>query len=56
MEKTIGLVVNPVAGARIGYLIVGQAFLDAFSISATFLPQPSLQAATEALLHSGYMW
>jgi len=31
MEKTIGPVVNPVAGARVGYLIAGQAFLDAFA-------------------------
>jgi len=51
LDKAFGL-----AGARIGYLIAGQAFLDAFSTSFAFLPQPSLQAATEALLHPGYMW
>jgi len=51
LDKAFGL-----AGARIGYLIAGQTFLDAFSTSFAFLPQPSLQAATEALLHPGYMW
>jgi histidinol-phosphate aminotransferase len=51
LDKAFGL-----AGARIGYLIAGQTFLDAFSTSVTFLPQPSLQAATEALLHPDYMW
>jgi histidinol-phosphate aminotransferase len=44
------------AGARIGYLVAGRIFLDALSRSFTFLPQPSLQAATEALLSPGYMW
>jgi histidinol-phosphate aminotransferase len=51
MDKAFGL-----AGARIGYLIAGQAFLGAFSSSFAFLPQPSLLAATEALRHQDYMW
>jgi histidinol-phosphate aminotransferase len=44
------------AGARIGYLIAGQAFLGAFSAAFSFLPRPSLEAAIEALLHQDYMW
>ena len=44
------------AGARIGYLIAGRTFLDSFSLSFDVLAQPSLQAATEALLHPSYMW
>lgn len=44
------------AGARIGYLIAGRAFLDAFSLSFAVPAQPSLQAATEALLRPSYMW
>ncbi|MBN1835236.1 MAG: aminotransferase class I/II-fold pyridoxal phosphate-dependent enzyme [Spirochaetales bacterium] len=44
------------AGARVGYLIAGQTFLDAFPGSATFLPRPSLLAAIEALREPGYMW
>jgi histidinol-phosphate aminotransferase len=44
------------AGARVGYLIAGHAFLDAFSRFFSFLPQASLQAAVEALRQPGYMW
>lgn len=51
MDKAFGL-----AGARIGYLIAGRAFLGAFSAAFSFLPQPSLEAAIEALLHQNYMW
>ena len=51
MDKAFGL-----AGARIGYLIAGRAFLGAFCAAFSFLPQPSLEAAIEALLHQSYMW
>jgi len=44
------------AGARVGYLVAGQRFLDAFARFSSFLPQPSLQAAAEALREPGYMW
>jgi histidinol-phosphate aminotransferase len=44
------------AGARVGYLIAGHAFIDAFSRLPVFLPQASLQAAVEALRQPGYMW
>ena len=51
LDKAFGL-----AGVRVGYMIAGEAFLDTFCPSFAFLPQPSLQAATEALLHPDYMW
>jgi histidinol-phosphate aminotransferase len=51
LDKAFGL-----AGVRVGYLIAGQMFLHAFCPSYAFLPQPSLQAATEALRHPDYMW
>jgi histidinol-phosphate aminotransferase len=51
LDKAFGL-----AGVRVGYLIAGQAFLNAFCPSFAFLPQPSLQAATEALRRPDYMW
>lgn len=51
LDKAFGL-----AGARVGYLIAGSAFLEAFSMLFTFLPQASLQAALEALRQPGYMW
>lgn len=51
LDKAFGL-----AGAQIGYLIAGGAFLSAFCPSFAFLPQSSLQAATEALLHRDYIW
>jgi len=44
------------AGARVGYLIAGRAFLEAFCAFYSFLPQASLQAALEALRQPGYMW
>jgi len=51
LDKAFGL-----AGARIGYLIAGRGFLDAFPVSSSFLPKASLEAAIEALLRPGYMW
>jgi len=51
MDKAFAL-----AGARIGYLIAGQAFLGAFSSAFSFMPRASLEAAIEALLHQDYMW
>jgi histidinol-phosphate aminotransferase len=51
LDKAFGL-----AGVRVGYMIAGQGFLDTFRPSFAFLPQPSLQAATEALLRPDYMW
>ena len=49
MDKAFGL-----AGARVGYLLAGKKFLDAFSTFHAFLPQPSLYAAIEALRDPGY--
>lgn len=51
MDKAFGL-----AGARVGYAVVGKAFRDAFTSFHPFLPQPSLCAALEALKHPAYMW
>lgn len=51
LDKAFGL-----AGARIGYMIAGRNFLDAFPLSPSFLPQASIEAAVEALLRPGYMW
>ncbi len=50
MDKAFSL-----AGARVGYIIAGKAFLGAFSSFYTFLPQSSLRAAIEALKNPGYM-
>jgi histidinol-phosphate aminotransferase len=50
MDKAFGL-----AGARVGYGVAGQAFLDVLSSFYAFLPQPSLYAAMEALQHLDYM-
>ena len=50
MDKAFSL-----AGARVGYAIVGEAFLDAVSSFYAFLPQPSLYAAMEALRQPDYM-
>jgi len=50
MDKAFSL-----AGARIGYIIAGDAFGDAFSSFYAFLPQPSLYAAMEALNHPDYV-
>ncbi len=44
MDKAFSL-----AGARVGYAVAGEAFLDALSTFYTFLPQPSLHAALAAL-------
>ena len=49
MDKAFGL-----AGARVGYLLAGKNFLDAFSTFYAFLPQPSLYAAIEALRDPSY--
>jgi histidinol-phosphate aminotransferase len=50
MDKAFSL-----AGARIGYIVVGEAFGDAFSSFYALLPQPSLYAAIEALNHPTYV-
>ncbi|MCK4347307.1 MAG: aminotransferase class I/II-fold pyridoxal phosphate-dependent enzyme [Thermoplasmatales archaeon] len=50
LDKAFGL-----AGARIGYLIAGENFLDAFSTFFTFLPQSSLYAAIEAMRDPSYI-
>jgi len=50
MDKAFSL-----AGARIGYAVVGDAFLDAFSTLYAFLARPSLYAAMEALRNCAYM-
>jgi histidinol-phosphate aminotransferase len=44
MDKAFSL-----AGARIGYMIAGEAFLDAFSSFHMILPRPSLCAAIQAM-------
>ena len=50
MDKAFSL-----AGARVGYGIAGEAFLDALSSFYALLPQPSLCAAMEALKQPDYM-
>ena len=50
MDKAFSL-----AGARVGYGVAGEAFLDALSSFYAFLPQPSLCAAMEALKQPNYM-
>jgi len=50
MDKAFSL-----AGARIGYIVAGEVFLDAFSSFYAFLPRSSLYAAIEALNNSGYV-
>ena len=50
LDKAFGL-----AGARIGYLIAGEDFLDHFSLFHSFLPQPTLCAAIEAMENPGYI-
>jgi len=42
------------AGLRIGYIIAGDIFIRGLSDFYTYLPQPSLYAAMEALKNSGY--
>ena len=50
MDKAFSL-----AGARIGYGIAGEAFVDALSSFYPFLPRPTLAAAMEALKHPEHM-
>lgn len=50
LDKAFGL-----AGARIGYLIAGEDFLDAFSTFYAFLPQSSLYSAMEAVKDPSYI-
>jgi histidinol-phosphate aminotransferase len=50
MDKAFSL-----AGARVGYIIAGESFLNAFSSYDPFLPQCSLYAAIEALNNVTYM-
>lgn len=50
MDKAFAL-----AGARVGYLLAGDNFLEAFSSFYALLPQPSLAAAIVALQEPGYM-
>ncbi len=50
MDKAFSL-----AGARVGYAVLGEAFLDAFSAFCEFLPQPSLYVAKEALRDPVFM-
>jgi len=50
MDKAFSL-----AGARVGYGIAGEAFLDTLSSFYAFLPRPSLYAAMEALQDLDYM-
>ncbi len=50
MDKAFSL-----AGARVGYTIAGEAFIDKFVSFYPFLPRSSLYAAIEALNNSGYM-
>jgi len=50
MDKAFSL-----AGARIGYIVAGKAFSDAFSSLYVLLPQSSLYAAIAALNAPGYM-
>jgi histidinol-phosphate aminotransferase len=49
MDKAFSL-----AGARVGYAIVGETFLDGLASFYAFLPQCSLSAALEALRNPGY--
>ena len=50
LDKAFGL-----AGARVGYLIAGEDFLDAFSTFYAFLPQSSLYAAIETMRNPSYI-
>lgn len=49
LDKGFGL-----AGARIGYLLAGDRFLEAFASFSALLPQASLKAAIAALENQGY--
>jgi histidinol-phosphate aminotransferase len=50
LDKAFGL-----AGARIGYAIAGEHFVEVLSTPLALLPQPSLRAAMEALRNPDYM-
>ena len=50
MDKAFSL-----AGARIGYMSAGEAFLDAFSSFYMILPRPGLCAAIQVLKNIDYM-
>jgi histidinol-phosphate aminotransferase len=50
LDKAFGL-----AGARVGYAVAGEIFLEALSVLFAFLPQPSLCAAIAALQNPRYM-
>ena len=50
LDKVFGL-----AGARIGYLIAGNTFLDAFSTFFMYLPQSTLYSALEVMKDFGYI-
>ena len=50
MDKAFSL-----AGARVGYMIAGEAFLDAFSSFYMILPRPCLYAAIQALQNPDYV-
>ncbi|MEA2056029.1 MAG: aminotransferase class I/II-fold pyridoxal phosphate-dependent enzyme [Candidatus Thermoplasmatota archaeon] len=50
LDKAFGL-----AGARVGYLIAGEDFLDAVSTFYAFLPQSSLYAAMETMRNPSYI-
>lgn len=50
MDKAFSL-----AGARIGYIVAGESFFDAFSSFHMLLTRPSLYAAIEALNNPDYM-
>jgi histidinol-phosphate aminotransferase len=50
MDKAFSL-----AGARIGYMVAGEAFIDAFSSFYMLLPRASLFAASAALQNPAYM-
>lgn len=43
------------AGARIGYMVAGDAFLEPFSLIPVLLPQASLYAAVEAMRNPEYV-
>ena len=50
MDKAFGL-----AGARIGYMVAGEAFIEAFSSFSMLLPRAGLFAAIAALQNPAYM-
>lgn len=50
MDKAFSL-----AGARIGYMIAGEGFFDAFSSRYVILPRPGLHASIQALKNVDYM-